>query len=81
MDDSYRELTNRLFATATAMLEDAIEHAVAGQSAKHSPRQLLLHAERLQQAAREIAVIADACAIVARLASAERRNRPKPKLR
>ncbi len=28
MDDDYRELAHRLFAAATAMLEDAIEAAV-----------------------------------------------------
>ena len=32
MDKDQRELANRLFATATAMLEDAHEIAVAGQS-------------------------------------------------
>ena len=42
MDDDYRELAHRLLAAATAMLENAIEAAVAGQSAKlsapgHSP--------------------------------------------
>ena len=30
MDDDHRDLANRLFATATAMFEDAIEVAVAG---------------------------------------------------
>ena len=34
MDDDYQELAHRLFAAATAMLEDAIEAAVAGQSAR-----------------------------------------------
>ncbi len=32
MDDDYRELAHRLLAAATAMLENAIEAAVAGQS-------------------------------------------------
>ena len=30
MDDDHRDLANRLFATATALFEDAIEVAVAG---------------------------------------------------
>ena len=33
MDDDYRELANRLFATATAMLEDVIEVAAAHEIA------------------------------------------------
>ena len=37
MDDDTRELANRLFAMATAMLEDVIEIAVAGQSPRLDP--------------------------------------------
>ena len=37
MDDDYRDLANRLFATGTAMLEDAIEMAIAGQSQRLGP--------------------------------------------
>ena len=40
MGDDYRELANHLFATATAMLEDVIEVAVAGQSWRLTPSQL-----------------------------------------
>lgn len=40
MDDDTRELANRLFAMATAMLEDVIEIAVAGQSPRLDPSQL-----------------------------------------
>ena len=67
MDDDYRELANRLFATATAMLEDATEVAVAGQSLRLDSSQLANHGRRLQAAARDIAIIAEAAMIVANL--------------
>ncbi len=67
MDDDYRELANRLFATATAMLEDATEIAAAGQSPRLNPPQLANHGHRLQSAARDISVIAEAALIVANL--------------
>jgi len=65
MDDDRRELANRLFAAVTAMLEDAIEVAVAGQSPKLDPRQLANRARRLYAAAQEIAAMAEAAMIVA----------------
>ncbi len=66
MDDDYRELANRLFATATAMLEDVIEVAVAGQSPRLNPSQLADHGRQLQATARDIAIIAEAATIVAK---------------
>ena len=77
MDDDYRELANRLFATATAMLEDVIGVAVAGQSPRRTPSQLADHGRRLQAAARDIAIIAEAAMIVANLGVNRRRNRRK----
>jgi hypothetical protein len=65
MADDYRDLANRLFATATAMLEDAIEVAVAGQSRRLDPSNLADHGRRLQAAAHDITIIAEAAAIVA----------------
>ena len=65
MDDDYRELANRLFATATAMAEDVIEVAVAGHPPGLTPSQLADHGRRLQSAAREFAVLAEAAMIVA----------------
>ena len=67
MDDDHRELVNRLFATATAMLEDAIEHAMAGQSPRLDGSQLVDHGHRLRSAVEDIAAIAEAAAIVASL--------------
>ncbi len=64
MDDDDRELANRLFATATAMLEDAIGVAVKGQSPRLDSTQLVDHGRRLQAAVREIASIAEAATIV-----------------
>jgi hypothetical protein len=67
MTDDYRELTHRLFATATAMLEDATELAATGQSPKRRLDELVDLTRQLQATARDIAAIADAAAIVARL--------------
>ncbi len=75
MDDEYRELANRLFATATAMLEDVIEVAVAGQSPRLNPSQLADHGRRLQATARDIAVLAEAATIVANSSVERPRNR------
>ncbi len=77
MDDDCRELTNRLFATATALLEDVIEVAVAGQSPRLTPSQLADHGRRLQSAAHEIAIIAEAAVIVANPGADRSRNRRK----
>ena len=67
MDDEYRELTRRLFAAATAMLENMIETAVAGQSPRQRPSRLAAHGRRLRAAAHDIAVIAEAATIAAKL--------------
>ena len=77
MDNDYRELAHRLFAAATAMLEDAIGAAVAGQSRRLKPSQLADAGRRLQAAARDIAIIAEAAMIVANLSVSRRRNRRK----
>ena len=77
MDDDQRELANRLFAVATATLEDAIAVAVAGQSAKLGPRQLADRARQLHAAARDITVISEAAMIVANSGINQHPNRPK----
>ena len=64
MNDDDRDLANRLFATATAMLEDATEIA-AGQSPLLDPSGLVEHGRRLQATALDIAVIAEAATIAA----------------
>ena len=78
MDDETRELVNQLFATGTAMLEDGIEVAVTGQSARLSPSQLAETGRRFQTLAREIVVVAEAITIIANLAVDRRRNHSHP---
>ncbi len=77
MDDETRDLAQRLFAAATAMLEDAIEAAVAGQSVKLGPRRLADRARQLHAAVRDITVIAEAAMIVANSGFNQHRNRPR----
>ncbi len=60
MDDDDRELVRRLMTKATAMLEDALESAVAGQSSRARAGELLDVARRLHAASRDIAAIARA---------------------
>ncbi len=81
MDNDYRELAHRLFAAATAMLEDAIGAAVAGQSSRLNPSQLADNGRRLQAATHDIAIIAEAATIVAILGVNRRRNRRKRRCR
>jgi len=66
MDDDSRELANRLFAMATAMLEDAAEAAAAGQSARAAPAELVAQARQIQAAARDVAALAETVLIVTR---------------
>lgn len=77
MDDGDRELANRLFAFATAMLEDAAVLATAGQSPRLTALQLADHGLWLQAAARDIAVLAEAAAIAAEPDVNQGRNRRK----
>ena len=67
MDEDDKDLVHWLMARATAMLEDAIEAAAAGQSPRLDPAQTADHCRRLQAAARDIATIAEAATIVANL--------------
>ena len=77
MDADHRELANRLFATATAMLEDAVVLATAGQSHQNDASELIDLGQRLQAAARDVAAIAEAAAIVAKRGAETGRNRPE----
>lgn len=64
MDKHHRELANRQFATAMAMLEDAIEPATRGQSSKVSAARLAKLAEDLSAAAQRVAAMAAAIKVV-----------------
>ena len=77
MDEDYRELVNRLFAAATAMLEDATELTAAGQSARLNSSLLADHGHRLRTATQDIAIIAEAAIIVANLGINQPANRPE----
>ena len=77
IDDDRRELANRLFAAATAMLEDAAALAAAGQSPRLSTAQLVEVGGRLKVAAQAVAILAEAAAIVADPGGAQRPNRPR----
>ncbi|MEM7444780.1 MAG: hypothetical protein AAF414_15770 [Pseudomonadota bacterium] len=77
MDDDRRDLVNGLFAVATAMLEDATELAMAGQSRDRVLTQLASDGRLLASAAQDIAIIAQAAAIIAD-PSNEHRNRNRP---
>ena len=67
MENDYRDLASGLFATATALLEDAIEAAVAGQSPRATPSKLAAEARTLQASAQDIATLAEAAEIIANL--------------
>ncbi len=54
------ELVRRLFAEATALLEDAHEAAVAGQSERLDTARRRHHARTLEEAARTISALARA---------------------
>ncbi len=77
MDDDDKELVRRLMAKATAMLEDTVETAVAGQSNRLSAPGYARAARRLQAAAQDIAVIAEAAIIVANSGVNQHRSWPK----
>ena len=77
MDDDHGELVNRLFAAATAMLEDVVEVAVAGQSAEIAAEDYVSAARRLQATARDIAALAEAAMIIAVPGFNQRRDWPE----
>ncbi len=65
MDDDHRELVRRLFAAAMALIEIAHDAAVAGQPGAIAAGDYAKAARRLQGAARDIATLAEAAAVIA----------------
>ncbi len=65
MDDDHRELVRRLFAAATARIETAHDAAVAGQSGEIAAGDYVTAARRLQEAAQDIAALAEAARVIA----------------
>ncbi len=78
MDEDDKELVRRLMAKATAMLEDAVEMAVAGQSDRLSAPGYARAAGHLQAAVRDIAVLAEVATIIANTGVNQTQNRQKP---
>jgi phosphoribosylcarboxyaminoimidazole (NCAIR) mutase len=72
-----KALVNNLFATATAMLEDTIEFAVAGQSSRRTPQDLAQYAIKLEASAHDISVLANAAGVIARLTISDEPKRRK----
>jgi hypothetical protein len=64
-DAATRELVNHLFATATAILEDATETAVAGQYPRLTKAACRARAEQLLAEADALAALAGAALVVA----------------
>jgi hypothetical protein len=58
MSEDELELANRLFAAATAKLEDALELSAAGQSPRLDPYQLAGLGCNLESAIRDVVVLA-----------------------
>ncbi|MEX2643678.1 MAG: hypothetical protein WD270_09505 [Acetobacterales bacterium] len=79
MPDDDHDLIRHLFALATAVLEDAIEEAVAGQVHERSPALSATSARALRIAAEDLHALAAAAGVVARRGvEAERRPREGP---
>ena len=76
MDEDNRELVRRLFAAATALIETAHDAAIAGQSGAIAAGDYAEAAHRLQGAARAIAALAAAAAVIAGPSDGDPSSRP-----
>ena len=65
MDDDKSELLRRLFVVATEFVESAHDTATKGQSARLTVQDYSDAAQKLRAAARDIAALAEAAAIIA----------------
>ncbi len=77
MDDDERELLRHLFVAATEFVESAHDAATKGQSARHSAEDYADAARRLHAAARDIAALAEAAAIIATRSAPETPSIPE----
>lgn len=64
MDESRIELINGIFAELTALLEDAHEIAIKGQSRRLTPLQILENSNLIGTAAKDISKLAKTIAII-----------------
>jgi len=76
MEKNLHELARRLFTVATEILEDATEVGVAGQSSKLTEKTCETYARELRLVAHDIATVAEAAAIMARLSRQIASRRP-----
>jgi hypothetical protein len=67
MDRNLHELARRLFTVATGILEDATQIGAAGQSSKLTEETCDTYARELQIIGQNIAILAEAAALMARL--------------
>lgn len=77
MDAEDRQLLTHLFAKATALLEDAIEPAVAGQSSRNTAKTFGRNAANLHETARNLAAIADSAEAILRMSETPPSKRKK----
>lgn len=77
MDKDLQELARRLFTVATGILEDATVVAIAGQSHKLADKACERYARELQMVGRDVAKVAEAAAVMARLSRQIGRKLPK----
>jgi hypothetical protein len=66
MGEEQHELVRRLFAAATAILEDVHEVAISGQAECVNARAVRLAARRLRQGARDVETLATAAILLMR---------------
>ena len=66
MDRDQRDLVQRLFVTATIILEDAHQIAIAGQSHKRASKGYAACADRLRNSALDLRAVTDSVLVVLR---------------
>lgn len=76
MDDDHRELVRRLFVAATALIETAHDAAITGQSGAIAAGDYAKAARRLQGAARGVAAMAEAAAVITDPSDGDPSGRP-----
>jgi hypothetical protein len=80
MKSEHREVANRVFARATALLEDSAAATLAGQSPRLTARRCRQLAQNLHTVAAKLVMLADAALLIpdeARSPRARRRRRRK----
>ena len=79
MDHYRRDLVRNLFATVTAMLEDAQPLAVRGQSPRRTSAQYVLLARRIKKTASDIGVVVESIAITTQCLETRTSKRKMPR--